>query len=115
MALKRKTSAKQKRGLKPPWKKGQSGNPAGKPTGTVSYTTALRKLLKENPKLIEQGAKAMARGVNRGSVGMTSLVLERIDGPVKKKVDLSVYSEAFDEDQKAALLDIISRNHPNHD
>lgn len=98
-----------------PWPKGVSGNPAGKTKGTVSYTTALRNLLRENPKLVEQGAKAMARGVSRGSVGMTSLVLERIDGPVKKKVDLNVYSEAFDDEQKAALLDIITRNHPNHD
>lgn len=98
-----------------PYKKGTSGNPKGKKKGTLSYTNALRKFLQEHPEELEKGAKAMARGVNRGNVGMTQIVLERIDGPVKKKVDLSIYSEAFSDEAKSELLDIITRNHPNHD
>lgn len=114
MAGLRKTTPKQLAALRP-FPKGVSGNPAGKKKGTLSYTNALRKYLLAHPEEMEKGAKAMIKGVNRGNVGMTQIVLDRIDGPTKKKVDLNVYSEAFDDEEKAKLLDIITRNHPNHD
>lgn len=93
-----------------PYKKGESGNPKGKPKGAVSYTTALKRLLREQPELLDKGAKAMIKQVNRGNVGMTQIVLDRVDGPNKQKIDVSVYSEAFDKKKREELEEIIEAN-----
>lgn len=107
---------KSKKNLKP-FKKGQSGNPAGKIPGTKNFTTALKHLLQEDPEGFKKGAKAMLKSMNRGNVGMTQIVLDRIDGPTKKKMDLSIYSDAFNDEERQKMLDLIERVHPdyNHD
>lgn len=110
MAIKRKQSPAQLKNLKPPFKKGQSGNPKGKPKGAISITSIVRKILTENPEEAQKVGKAMVTGAKRGNIGMMSLLVERIDGPMKKKIDLSVYSDAFDEEERAALDDLIRRN-----
>jgi len=68
------------------WKKGQSGNPNGRPKGSVSIVTALKQKLEEVPEgkektylhyFIEQ---IMKKTVIEGDVNMMKDVIDRVDG-----------------------------------
>lgn len=83
---------------KPPkhtqYKKGQSGNPDGRPTGSRNTKTLLRQLLatvldKENPLTSEKGKlsaedlmhlKQIAKAINDGDTRAYEAVLDRMDG-----------------------------------
>jgi hypothetical protein len=67
-------SAKKQRGM--PFRKGQSGNPSGKPRGTRNRTTVLaEKLMQDDAKDIVQAVLDAAKG---GDMTAARLVLERI-------------------------------------
>ena len=74
--------------LMPPWEKGQSGNPAGRPKGT-SLTTLLRQVLDETDpatkksmmqKLADKLAKALTTG--RINSSLLAQVWDRLEGRV---------------------------------
>ena len=72
-------SAKKQRGA--PFRKGQSGNPSGKPRGTRNRTTVLaEKLMQDDARDIVQAVLAAAKN---GDMTAARLILERIS-PVRK-------------------------------
>ncbi len=62
------------------WKPGQSGNPAGKPKGTVSLAYALQRLLKKEPEKLEAVARTLVDAAIAGDVAAARLLFERLDG-----------------------------------
>lgn len=98
------------RGLKP-FKKGQSGNPSGRPKGAVSVTHWLREwgsmttaqaaelctLYAKELRLHNSGDIPLAGVaalrvwmsiIDEPSPGLIAHILDRIDGPVKQKIEL---------------------------
>jgi len=97
--------------LRPAWKKGQSGNPGGRPKGAVSVTHWLREwgsmttaqaaelctlyakeLRMHNSGDIPLAGVAALRVwmslIDEPSPGLIAHVLDRIDGPVKQKIEM---------------------------
>jgi hypothetical protein len=62
------------------WRKGQSGNPAGKRKGSVSLAAAVKRLLLAEPHLVDQVARTLVDGAIAGDVSMARLLFERVDG-----------------------------------
>lgn len=65
------------------FKKGQSGNPSGKPKGTLSITAQLRKLLQSDDG--EAFAKAFMKFAKSGKFPFAKEVIDRIDGKLPDK------------------------------
>lgn len=97
--------------LRPAWKKGQSGNPGGRPKGAVSVTHWLREwgsmttaqaaelctLYAKELRLHNSGDIPLAGVaalrvwmslIDEPSPGLIAHVLDRIDGPVKQKIEM---------------------------
>ena len=68
---------------------GQSGNPGGRPKGSVSLTTAVRKMLSQ-PGRIEEAAEILWREFQAGNPAIVKEVWNRIDGKVVEPLDLTV-------------------------
>lgn len=69
-----------------PFKKGQSGNPTGKPKGTISIATHLKATAtKEN---VYQLVKKLWLMAHSGDLEAAKLILERVDGKVKEQVEM---------------------------
>jgi len=67
--------------MSPPWKPGQSGNPAGKPKGTRhKITMAMQELLDDEAETLTRKAIDMAKG---GDLVAMRLCLERLHPPIK--------------------------------
>jgi hypothetical protein len=67
------------------FKPGQSGNPAGRPTGT-SLTDRLRKLIeKDDGKGAERIIDAAVRAAEDGDFRFFKEIMDRIDGPIVVK------------------------------
>jgi len=62
------------------WKKGQSGNPAGRRKGSVSLAAALQRLLTKEPEKLESVARTLADAAIAGDVSAARLLFERLDG-----------------------------------
>jgi len=62
------------------WKKGQSGNPAGKAKGTVSLAYAVQRLLRKEPEKLEAIARTLVDAAIAGDVAAARLLFERLDG-----------------------------------
>ncbi len=62
------------------WKKGQSGNPAGRRKGSVSLAAALQKLLLKEPAKLESIARTLVDSAIAGDVSAARLLFERLDG-----------------------------------
>lgn len=83
-----------------PWKPGQSGNPKGKPKGTISISTHLKKFLDSRvsaPKgsdiafgkitVAERLALALISQANKGNVQAAKEILDRTEGKVVDVVE----------------------------
>ncbi len=70
------------------WKKGQSGNYAGRPKGTISIKSRLKQKLVENPNKLEELVDFY---INNETPVMRKLLWEMIDGkpPQTSDVDIS--------------------------
>ena len=69
--------------IAPQWKKGQSGNPAGKPKGARNHTTrAVLALLEDG---VLEVTKTVLEAAKGGDLAACRLVLERIIPPSKER------------------------------
>lgn len=71
------------------WKPGQSGNPSGKPVGTLSLVAMIRKLLNEDPdaaRLIAENLVRQAATHDEKALGFIRTILDRVDGPVPTQI-----------------------------
>ena len=74
------------------WKPGQSGNPSGRPKGSISFDALLRRELAKNDKeLATAMVKVMIREALKGRFPYTKEILDRIDG---KPADRTVITGA---------------------
>ena len=69
------------------WKKGESGNPNGRPKGSVSLVGMLKKLLEENPGEGEAVVKQWIEDAKGGRFPQLKEMIERIDGKVADKIE----------------------------
>jgi len=77
------------------WKKGQSGNPAGRRKGSVSLAAALQRLLTKEPDKLESVARTLVDAAIAGDVSAARLLFERLDG-CKPSGFFSVHVDASD-------------------
>ena len=71
------------------WPKGVSGNAKGRPRGSVSLTTELRRRLgdgEEGQRIVEALVNRALQGALRGDYKFYNMIMERIDGKVGDKV-----------------------------
>jgi hypothetical protein len=68
------------------FKKGQSGNPGGRPKGSISLVNLIRRRLTENPEL----ADAIADNLDQKAINAIREILDRVDGKVPQQVDAKV-------------------------
>lgn len=64
------------------WKKGQSGNPDGRPTGSISLVEQLKAYLRRHPEDIQAIVLALIQQGKIGNMVATKEMLDRIDGKV---------------------------------
>ena len=76
-----------------PFKKGKSGNPKGKPAGTLSMTTKIREFLMEYGKDGETNADKLKRAMVLRAITKSDVlakeILDRIDGKVVQPTDIT--------------------------
>jgi len=77
------------------FKPGQSGNPAGRPPGSVSLITAVKRHLRKHPEQADAIAKKLVEQAILGDkdwagLGSIKVLLDRIDGAVTKKQEINV-------------------------
>jgi len=84
------------------WVKGQSGNPAGRPKGTVNLTSRLKaELLQELGASPEDGVRAdliihaLIEEAKGGNMQAINCILDRLEGKVTDKVEMSGSSVIF--------------------
>ncbi len=83
------------------WKKGTSGNKNGRPKGSVSLTTRLKKYLAEHPEQERELMEAWIKYAKRGSFPHLKEIIERLDGKVKEIMEIKEdveYRIVFDGD-----------------
>jgi hypothetical protein len=95
------------------WQPGQSGNPGGKPKGTVGLMPLIRKLLNEGDgKEAEKVARAALKKAQEGDAKVLAMFLDRLDGPIAARVIveselahmLAVAKDVLPEEHYAALV-----------
>ena len=69
------------------WRSGISGNPGGRPKGSVSLAARLRRRLAEHPEEAEAIIDRALLGAKSGDPQLLRIVLDRHDGPVAQKVE----------------------------
>jgi Family of unknown function (DUF5681) len=78
--------------LRPPWKKGQSGNPGGRPKGSISKYYKL--ILEEtDPKTHKVRAEKLARrhiDEAEANPSFANIVLDRTEGKVVQPIDIGM-------------------------
>jgi hypothetical protein len=71
------------------WKKGVSGNPSGRPKGSISLEAELRKRLnngEEGEKIVEGLVTRALRSALNGDWRFFNMILERVDGKVADRI-----------------------------
>lgn len=69
---------------------GVSGNPSGRPEGSVSLLTALKRILREHPERVDKIADnllAMAESGDQQALSAIRTLLDRLDGPVATRIE----------------------------
>ena len=82
-------SAFQEKSRKPQlFKPGQSGNPSGKPKGTISLVSAIKKRLRDNPEEVNEIITGFLKNAKAGDVQAMKVLLDRVDGPIVQKAEI---------------------------
>lgn len=113
--------------LRPPWEKGQSGNPKGRPKGAISSKTILNKFLS----LVEKGVKNPVTGefedmtvaevmnlsiiakARKGNLSAYREVLDRLEGKPQQNIDHTTGGEKID--NKFEIEIIKNQNEPQEE
>jgi len=86
------------------FKKGQSGNPKGKPVGALSMTTKIKEYLMERNKDGETNADKLKRAIVMRAIVksdvMAKEILDRVDGKVVQPFEANIKVEKLEEIQK---------------
>lgn len=75
------------------WKKGQSGNPNGRPKGTLSVVEAIRSKLKECPEGQNKTylelliARYFKKAIQDGDTRLITDIIDRVDGKPTQKIE----------------------------
>lgn len=77
----------QNRHLRPPWPKGVSGNPGGRPR-KLPLTEALQRIV-QDPKEADKLARGITREAKNGSVKAFKEVADRTEGKVRTHVEVT--------------------------
>ncbi len=100
------------------WKKGESGNPNGRPKKDICLTSLLKKLLDEVPEGEKGGrtwaqliALVLVRGALKGDRFLIEMVLERVDGKVPQPLQHSGPNEGPIE---MSLIDALHKKAKEH-
>lgn len=91
------------------WKKGQSGNPAGRPKGIVDKRARLRKAFEVEGRAVAQRCIQAAMD---GDVQAMRLVLERLAPPIRARAESVTFdldAEASHTDQARQVMAAVSR------
>lgn len=72
------------------WKKGQSGNPKGKPVGVKSWSTIYRELFESGKFSQLELAMVHAKKANKGNHKAFEMIQERMDGKAPINVDAEI-------------------------
>ena len=64
------------------WKKGQTGNPEGRPTGSISVVESLKAYLRRHPDELEQIVISLVKEGRLGNMVATKEIIDRVDGRV---------------------------------
>lgn len=92
--------------LRPPWKKGQSGNPGGRPKGSVNLTNRLRAALSKNDgQLADIVVKKLIHEAAKGKFNHLHEIFDRIDGKVTQRIEI----EATIEETKREFIQAAER------
>ena len=101
------------KGLKPRWKKGESGNPKGRPPKDISITSLVKEILeqegaggKTHAQLVAEAMVKLAEDCHfKGNVAAIKELLERVEGKVPDKHeietgDISIVYKQVNKDDK---------------
>jgi len=88
------------------WKKGQSGNPGGRPKGSVNLTNRLRAALSKNDgQLADIVVKKLIHEAAKGKFNHLHEIFDRIDGKVTQRIEI----EATIEETKREFIQAAER------
>jgi hypothetical protein len=81
--------------LRPPWEKGQSGNPSGNPKGYLKLSTILQQRLAEGDnyvKLIDRLIKIATSDTSKENDSLSAIgeILDRLEGKAVAKVENAI-------------------------
>jgi hypothetical protein len=105
--------------IKPRWKKGESGNPAGRPKGSRNYRTLFREAYKHIAKDLRLGkdpdallVEILKRGIKealRGNYNFYKDIMDRLYGKPKSEASVSLREEKL-ADLEEKLLVLVEEN-----
>ena len=69
----------------PPWEPGQTGNPEGRPVGSISLVERLKAYLRRHPEEVEAIVVSLVKQGKIGNITATKELLDRVDGKVVER------------------------------
>lgn len=91
---------------------GQSGNPGGRPKGSVSIVTRLRHMLKDEAEA-DKVARAILDEAQAGNPAIIKILLDRLEGAVRQEVGIAAIDEPLNEfsTEELAAIEAIRARH----
>lgn len=100
------------------WKKGQSGNPAGRPKGSISMTHQLRRMLEEgvvvkrngkrkNVTTAEQLLEVAVKAARKGKFNFFKEIFDRMDGKVPDHVIMDATKRVIKQEAESIAAEML--------